>query len=234
MNPVDNLHNLAPGYMKILERLPKKQRDRFKSGQFTLDVDGALWDYEMIIAAQGLAFADEPEKTVVGVDPAVTNKKSSDDTGIVVASSYNGTYNIDADYTIKASTQTWATRVINVFEKHDADEVVVEVNNGGDLVENVLRLNGFKGKIKNVSATKGKALRAEPVVALYEQNVVSHSEGLDDLESEMMGWVPFNTAESPNRIDAAVWALTRLMPSKTIINTTVSAIGLGKSSNWMV
>jgi hypothetical protein len=234
MNPADNLMNLAPGYMAILERLPKKQRDRFISGKFTLDIDGALWDYEMIIAAQGLVFADEPEKTVVAVDPAVTNNPNSDETGIMVVSRRGNRYNVDADYTIKASTQTWATRVINVFEKHDADEIVVEVNNGGDLVENVLRLNGFEGRIKNVSATKGKALRAEPTVALYEQGLVSHSEGLDDLESEMMGWVPFNTRESPNRIDALVWGLTRLMPPKVKINTTANVIGLGKSSNWMI
>jgi phage terminase large subunit-like protein len=210
MNPVDNTDNLPPGYMEILDRLPQKQRDRFMSGKFTLDVDGALWDYEMIIAAQLKTFTEHPERTVLAVDPAVTNNENSDETGIVVASRFGNDYNVDADYTIKASTQTWAVRVINAYNEHQADAIIVETNQGGDLVENVLRLNGFKGRLIKIHAKKGKALRAEPIVALYEQGLVSHSEGVGDLESEMMEWVPFNTKDSPNRIDAAVYALTEL------------------------
>ncbi len=210
MNPTDNTDNLPSGYLEILDRLPKKQRDRFKSGKFTLDVDGALWDYEMIIAAQAKQFTDHPERTVVAVDPAVTNNPDSDETGIVVASRFGNDYNVDADYTIKASTQTWAVRVMSAYDEHNADAIVVETNQGGDLVENVLRLNGFKGRLIKIHAKKGKALRAEPIVALYEQGLVSHSEDVEDMESEMMEWVPFNTRESPNRIDAAVYALTEL------------------------
>lgn len=210
MNPVDNLDNLPKGYIDRLKRLPQRQRDRFLSGKFLLDVDGALWDYEMIIAAQVRGFVDQPERTVVAVDPAVTNNADSDETGIVVASSHGEMFNVDADYTCKESTQTWALRVISAYETHAADAIVVETNQGGDLVENVLRLNGFDGRLIKVHAKKGKALRAEPIVALYEQNRISHSDGLADLESEMMEWVPFNTKESPNRIDAAVYALTEL------------------------
>jgi phage terminase large subunit-like protein len=116
-------------------------------------------------------------------------------------------------------------RVINAYEKHDADAVVVETNQGGDLVENVLRLNGFQGRIIKVHAKKGKALRAEPIVALYEQERVSHSQGLDDLESEMIEWVPFNTKESPNRIDAAVYALSELSGNAGIDDLLRLAVG---------
>lgn len=228
MNPTDNVDNLPPGYMAILDRLPQKQKDRFKSGKFTLDVDGALWDYEMVIAAQIKTFTEYPERTVVAVDPAVTNNADSDETGIVVASGYGEQYNVDADYTVKASTQTWAVRVINAYNEHKADAVVVETNQGGDLVENVLRLNGFTGRLIKVHAKKGKALRAEPIVALYEQGLVSHSDGLEDLESEMMEWVPFNTKDSPNRIDAAVYALTELSGGDQMADLLKMAMGANR------
>ena len=209
MNPVDNMDNLPQGYIKRLERLPKKQRDRFLSGKFTLDVDGALWDYKLILEAQAKAFST-PERTVVAVDPAVTNNPDSDETGIIVASKSGEDCRVDADYSCKESTQTWAIRAINAYNDHNAEAIVAETNQGGDLVENVLRLNGFDGRFIKIHAKKGKALRAEPVVALYEQGRVSHADGLDGLESEMMEWVPMNTKDSPNRIDAAVYALTEL------------------------
>ena len=209
MNPSDNTENLPQGYIKRLERLPKKQRDRFLSGKFTLDVDGALWDYKLIIEAQAKKIGQE-ERTVVAVDPAVTNNPNSDETGIIVATKSGIDCRVDADYTCKESTQTWVLRAINAYNDHNADAIVAETNQGGDLVENVLRLNGFEGRFIKIHAKKGKALRAEPVVALYEQGRVAHADGLEDLESEMMEWVPMNTKESPNRIDAAVYAITEL------------------------
>lgn len=211
MNPSDNVVNLPPTYLSRLERLPQKQRDRFLFGKFTLDVDGALWDYESIMAAQTREPKGEKIRTVIAIDPAVTNNENSDETGIIAASAYNDNgFVVEGDYTCKSSTQTWAIRSINAYEKHEADAMVVETNQGGDLVENVLRLNGFEGRIIKVHAKKGKALRAEPVLALYEQGRVTHNEDLQDLESEMMEWVPFNTKDSPNRIDAMVYAITEL------------------------
>lgn len=221
MNPADNLANLPPSYLKRLERLPKRQRDRFLEGKFTLDTEGALWDYDMIIRARSRAL-DMPERTVVAVDPSVTDKHSSDEVGIIVASMQSDAFldkfeqlvdgfSIDADYSGKMSTQKWATRVINAYEEHNADAVVAEVNQGGDLVENVLRLNGFEGRFIGIHAHKGKRLRAEPVVSLYEQNRVAHADDLDEMESEMMEWIPMDTKlPSPNRLDAGVYALTEL------------------------
>lgn len=210
MNPADNAENLPAGYLERLERLPKKQRDRFLSGLFTLDTEGALWGYELVLAAQALDVGEEV-RTVIGVDPAVTNNSNSDEWGIIAASEHIGDrYRVLADHSGKISVQTAAQRVIHAYEHHNADAVVVETNQGGDMVEEVLRLNGFKGRIIKVHAKKGKALRAEPVLALYEQSRVSHAEGLEHLESEMMEWRPFDTADSPNRIDAMVYAITEL------------------------
>lgn len=220
MNPGDNLKNLPPSYLKRLARLPKRQRDRFLDGKFTLDTEGALWTYDQIIDARARELVIT-NRTVVAVDPAVTNNPDSDECGIVVASSEHNAmkdvdgelvdrFRIEKDYSGKFSTQTWAIRAINAYNDHDADAIVAEVNQGGDLVEDVLRLNGFKGRVIKIHAKKGKALRAEPVVALYEQDRVAHADGLDELESEMMEWVPMNTKDSPNRIDAAVYAIAEL------------------------
>lgn len=175
------------------------------------DEEGALWTEKMITFAKDRKQPWKKKRTIVGVDPAVTNEEGSDDTGIVVASSYTDTdYTVDADLTLKASTDTWAQCVINTYEKHDADAVIVEVNNGGDLVANVLRLKGFKGRIISVHASKGKFARAEPISALYEQGKVKHGDGLYELETEIMEYVPATSKKSPNRLDALVWALTEL------------------------
>lgn len=221
INPGDNLDNLPDGYIERLGRLPKRQQERFLEGNFTLDTEGAMWTYDHIIDARTRSL-DEIDRTVVAVDPAVTNNADSDECGIVVASMQTlvekidnnktdvSEFRVEADYSGKFSTQTWALRVISAYKQHGADAVVVETNQGGDLVENVLRLNGFQGRVINVHAKKGKALRAEPVVALYEQGRVGHADGLDEIESEMVEWVPMNTKESPNRIDAMVYAITEL------------------------
>jgi phage terminase large subunit-like protein len=212
MNPVDNAANLPEEYFNILNALPKKQRERFEFGLYGSDVEGALWSQLMIDQAHALDEPWQKLRTVIGVDPAVTNSETSDEWGIGAASLYmNDKSRVDADYTLKTSTDKAADIIINAYEEHEADAVVVEVNQGGDLVENVLRLKHFKGRIIKVWASKGKFARAEPISALYEQNLVKHpSEGLEELETEMTEWVPLHTKESPNRLDWCVWALTDL------------------------
>lgn len=191
------------------------------------DEEGALWTEKMIAFAKDRKMPWKKKRTVVAVDPAVTNEEGSDDTGIGVVSGYTDEdYSVDGDYTIKASTDTWAQKVIDTYERHDADAVVVEVNQGGDLVANVLRLKGFKGRIIQVHASKGKYARAEPISALYEQGKVKHQavypDGqLYDLETEIMEYVPATAKKSPNRLDWLVWGLTELS------NPTKSAGGFG-------
>lgn len=217
MNPGDNLINLPDDYIQELENLPKKQRERFLKGLFGSDTEGALWTQEMIDRARTM---DKPWpliRTVIGVDPAVTNNPNSDEWGIGAASSYgDGNSSVDADYTKKCSPEQAATIIMNAYDKHNADAIVVEVNQGGDLVESVLRLMGFTGKIIKIHAKKSKFSRAEPISALYEkkQNKVWHNPEADlaKLETEMAEYVPIQYPQSPNRLDWCVYALTELNP----------------------
>ncbi len=179
------------------------------------DEETALWTEAMIRKARDSHADDrEPIKTIIAVDPAVSNTEKSDEHGIVAASAYKGNrYSIDGDYSIKGSPKTWADRAIAAYEKHEAHSIVIEVNQGGDMCESTLRAAEFTGKIVMIRATKGKTIRAEPIAALYEQGFVSHSSGLLNLEEELMDFDSItqkSNGKSPNRVDAAVWALTEL------------------------
>lgn len=180
-------------------------------GEILDDVPGALWTREVI--ESGRINSDSLPalvRVVVGVDPAVTSGEDSDSTGIVVAGmSADGNYYVLDDVTLKASPEQWAQAAIAVYEKHKADRIVAEVNNGGDLVIHLL--NQVKPTIstKKVTASRGKRVRAEPVAAMYEQGRVHHVGYFAELETEMCEWVP-DMPGSPDRMDALVWALTEL------------------------
>lgn len=236
MNPRDNEENLAAAYLRRLQGMPRKRRERFWEGLFGTDIEGALWSTEMIDAALAM---EEPEvqiRTVVGVDPAITSEAKSDLWGIAVASIYHGPieeiYDEDGDYThdlemfkgyvhadhsLQASPSNAIKKAIKIYNDYDCDAMIVEVNQGGDMVEDLLHLHGFKGKLVKVSASRGKYARAEPVAALYEQGRIGHAEDLDDLEDEFTSYTPFDpqTKKSPDRLDAVVWALTHLFLGKT-------------------
>ena len=211
MNPIDNLANLPPDYIEMLEGLPKRQRERFLHGKFLLDIEGALWTQAMIDKAKAKPQPWKLKRTVIGVDPATTNEEDSDDWGIGAASVYtDGNYSVDADYTKKMSPGDAVIAVIEAYNHHDADAVVVETNQGGKMIEELLRNGGFKGRVINVHASKSKFSRAEPIAALYEQDQVKHKEGLDELEDEQTQYVPLTAKKSPNRLDWVVWALSEL------------------------
>jgi len=212
INPDDNRANLPDAYFKILDSMPKKQRERFKLGMYGSDVEGALWTLAMIDAAHALDQPWKLRRCVIGVDPATKNKKESDEWGIGAASIYtDGHATVDADYTLKETPNNAAQVVMNAYDRHRANAVVVETNQGGDMVRDILRLKEFKGRIIDVHASDGKFARAEPVSALYEQCMIKHAaDGLDKLENEMTDWVPMKTQKSPNRIDWLVWAMTEL------------------------
>lgn len=186
------------------------------------DEETALWTESMIRTARSLELQDEPSRTLVAVDPAVSNTANSDEHGIVVASKYkNNMYSIDGDYSIKGSPKQWADRAIAAYDMHSARAIVVEVNQGGDMCESTLRAAGFTGKIIETRATKGKTMRAEPIAALYEQGFVSHSAGLSKLEEEQMDFDPVSqtsNGKSPNRLDAAVWVLSELSGKQSKIH----------------
>ena len=218
INPVDNLVNLPALYIKMLEGLPKRQRKRFLEGRFLKDVEGALWTDEMVEAAKARKCA-EVIKTVISVDPSVSHNPDSDECGIVACSSdENRDGIVHEDLSGKYSTKTWAQRVVNAYHKYDANCVVAEVNQGGDLVKDVIQNLDSTIKVVTVHASKGKFARAEPISMLYEQNRISHEKEMLELETEMTEWVPENTKESPNRIDALVWGLTFLIKPKPMIH----------------
>ena len=225
MNPKDNLDNLPAHYIKSLRSLPERQRKRFLEGMFLDDVEGALWKDPMLERARSLA-RGEIVKSVVSVDPSVSNNPDSDECGIIVA----GVDDLDnghalADYTGKLSTKAWAEKAVWAYHEHDCNEIVYESNQGGDLVRDALQAVDPNVPLVAVRASKGKFARAEPVTVFYEERDpkgadmrqighASHEDGtplLVDLEEEMATWIPDRTRESPNRIDALVWAMTHLL-----------------------
>jgi predicted phage terminase large subunit-like protein len=150
-------------------------------------------------------------RVVVGVDPAVTSGEDSDETGIIVAGRGidNRAY-VLADRSGRYSPHSWANIVATSFRDLQADRVIAEVNNGGDLVEMTLRTVAPNIPYKKVHASRGKRVRAEPIAALYEQGKVTHLHGLEQLEDQMCSFTP-DTQSSPDRLDALVWALSELM-----------------------
>ncbi|RDA68343.1 DNA-packaging protein [Hafnia paralvei] len=176
--------------------------------------EGALWNEGMISAAHAMNIHRELARTVVAIDPQATNSDESDETGIAVASSYGGgderQYSVDADYSGKYSPNGWATKAMEAYKTHDADAIVIETNQGGDMAEDTLKNAGFKGRIIRVHASKGKYARAEPISALYAQGRVAHRGSLYVMENQMMEYVPSTAKKSPDRLDALVWALTEL------------------------
>jgi len=182
------------------------------------DVEGALWTMALIeldrIKLADTAKVPEMRRIVVSCDPAVTMKKNSNETGIVVAGKgVNGHAYIFADASGKHSPDAWAKKLVELFDRHKADRVIAEVNQGGDLVESTLRTVDAIRRVpyRGVHATRGKVTRAEPVAALYEQHKVHHVGTFGLLESQMTTWVPDSALASPDRMDALVWAITDLM-----------------------
>lgn len=184
------------------------------------NAEGALWDEDMIAAAHALSTRGDRSRCVVAIDPQSTNSEESDETGIVAASSYGSaeskTFSVDGDYSGKFSPSGWAKKAMWASEQHDADAIVIETNQGGDMAEDTLRNAGYRGRIIRVHASKGKFARAEPISALYAQGRVSHGGALYMLENQMMEYVPATAKKSPDRLDAMVWALTELSGKQAV------------------
>ena len=184
------------------------------------NAEGAFWSEEMISAAHAMRITQELTRTVVAIDPQATNSEESDESGIAVASVYGSgderQYSLDADYSGKYSPNGWATKAIEAYEQHEADAIVIETNQGGDMAEDTLRNAGFTGRVIRVHASKGKYARAEPISALYAQGRVAHRGSLYEVENQFMEYVPSTAKKSPDRLDAAVYALTELSEPQSI------------------
>lgn len=178
------------------------------------NAEGALWTEQLIASAHALQIKTERHRCVVAIDPQATNSDESDETGIVAASAYGSgdkrQFSVDGDYSGKFSPAGWAKKAMAAYEQHQADAIVIETNQGGDMAEDTLKNAGFKGRVLRVHASKGKFARAEPISALYEQGRVSHQGALYTLENQLMEYVPATAKKSPDRLDAMVYAITEL------------------------
>lgn len=164
------------------------------------------------------------QRIVIGVDPAVTAHEDSDETGIIVAGlGVDKQAYILADRSCRLSPDGWARRVIAAFDEFMADRVIVEVNNGGDMIAHTLRTVRPRLPIDTVHASRGKLTRAEPIAALYEQGRVIHLEPFPELEDQLCTWVP-ESGTSPDRLDALVWALSAFKLTEE--NRSRSPVGL--------
>jgi phage terminase large subunit-like protein len=204
-----NKDNLAPAFFEsIIKKYEGTRLGRQElEGEYLDDTPGALWTRAMI--KQGKK--PEMNRVVVAIDPAVTSGENSDETGIVVAGvGVDGKGYVLADRTCRLSPDGWASRAITAYRDFAADRVIAEVNNGGDLVGHVIHTLQPGLSYKSVNASRGKRVRAEPVAALYEQGKVFHCGSFPELEDQLCSWTP-DSGESPDRLDALVWALTELM-----------------------
>lgn len=220
-NTMDNRSNLNPAFLeRMLEKYQGTRLGRQELGGELLDDNpNALW-IRSDIEQYKVARTPDLDRIIVGVDPAVTSRSGSCDTGIIVAGvnrqvfdpktgKYSPHYYILGDYTIHDTPRKWALETVSAFDKHSADRVVGEVNNGGDLVESNIRTVAPDIPYSHVYASRGKATRAEPVSSLYEQGRVHHVGSYPFLEDQMCDWVP-GESDSPDRVDALVWAITAL------------------------
>ena len=176
------------------------------------EIEGALWKPSMIDNTRVKEMPDM-QRVVVAIDPAVSNNENSDETGImVVGKGFDNRYYILEDLSDRMSADTWANVAINAFYKYNCDRIIAEVNNGGDLVERLIRTVDKDVAYKKVHASRGKLVRAEPISALYEQEKVSHVGTFSKLEDQMCSFT-LDSKSSPDRLDALVWGLTELSKS---------------------
>ena len=220
---------LSDMFMKSIERRygGTKLGEQELYAKILEDTSGALWTWTMIEETRlpkkyipeekqrnkeeiNNYIKDLCSKIVIAVDPAVSNNENSDLTGIVVAGKVSeDRYIVLEDISDRYKPNDWAKAVVYLYDKWEANKVVAETNQGGDLVENNIYNARKDIPVKKIHAKRSKYLRAEPIVALYEQNKVKHATTLGELENQMTTWVP-SINESPDRIDALVYALTEL------------------------
>jgi len=212
----ENRNNLAQSFVQYVydkysgTRLGRQELE----GEILMDTPGALFQYENLDTNR-VKVRPELKQIVVSIDPAITAEENSNETGIVVCGidEHNHGFTLEDQSGIYTPNE-WATRAIKLFDKYHCNYIIAEVNQGGDLVVNTIQqtaksLGHSFVPVKAVRATQGKWLRAEPVSALYEQNKVHHVGNFPELEDQMCTWLPGE--DSPDRLDALVWAYTHLL-----------------------
>lgn len=220
INPVDNAANVSADYLDTLKGLSARLRKRFLEGEFSDATPGALFSDE-IIEKWRVIDGSLPHfvRVVVAVDPSGsgdTDNADNDAIGIAVAAlGQDGNAYVLEDCTVKAGPATWGRVATDAYDRHGADVIVGEGNYGGAMVKAVIQSARQRTPYKQVTATRGKAVRAEPFSALYEQGKVRHVGIFRELEDELTGFTTngYLGENSPNRADALVWALAELFPA---------------------
>jgi phage terminase large subunit-like protein len=220
----DNSANLPSKQLALLKRryentsLGKQEL----YGKLLTEQVGALWSWPLIERARVSIPPDDLARIVVAIDPAGTGKRTSDETGIMVAGiDSNGTIWILEDATDRFSPDGWASKALSLYHSHHADAIIAETNFGADMVKTVIHNKDSSIPFHAETASRGKAIRAEPVVSLYERGRVKHTGDLEKLETQLCEWVPPGrvdadgekippSKESPGRLDACVWAVIHL------------------------
>ena len=222
----DNAANMPESFIAEIEdkyagtRLGRQELE----GEILEDIPGALWSRESIDKYRIKDEVPDLERVVVAVDPAASSEEGSDETGIVVvgyardADGYARAYVLE-DGSIRGTPEEWAKRVIQLYRRHQADKIVAEKNNGGEMVGSVIKAVDRSVPITLVHASRGKYVRAEPISALYEQGRVHHVGRFDKLEDQMCLFSVDNfrtpAMGSPDRVDALVWGLTDIFDKLT-------------------
>jgi len=224
-NTFENEANLAESALEMMrERYEGTALGRQELyAEILDDIEGALWTQTMIEEKRLPANEERELKTIlVAIDPAVTSGEESDETGIVVVGKdHNNEYYVLEDVSGKYTPDQWGRLAVKTFYEWEADRIVAETNNGGDLVERLLRSVDPNIPYRSVRATRGKMLRAEPIAALYEQRKVHHLGVFPELETQMCTYVG-QVKPSPDRLDALVWGLTELSKSQGNVNWRIS------------
>jgi phage terminase large subunit-like protein len=208
-----NLANLAPTFRdSILARYAGTTIGRQEiEAELLLDVEGAMWTLAELDLHRVESAPEDLRRVVIAVDPAGGSKPGNDETGIVVVAQGTDRHGyVLADRSGRFSPDEWARRAINCYHEFSADVIVAEKNFGGEMVASTLATVDPRVKVKMVVASRGKAIRAEPVAAQYEQGRVHHVGRLADLEGQLCTWTE-DSRDSPDRLDALVWGLSEVM-----------------------
>lgn len=221
----ENLYNLAPAF--IAEIIREHEGTRFGRQEIYADIlddnPGALFHLDNIsehrVPKGSVDYLSM--RTVIAVDPAISAASESDETGIIVACADDIEAWVLADHSGKYMPEQWAAKVSGLYEAFGADYVVAEENQGGDMVRHTIQVYDPDIKVKGVRAKKAKHLRADPVSALYEQGRVHHVGTFDRLEQQMTEWDPEIAKDSPDRLDALVYAVTDLLVGRRRMKLTM-------------
>jgi phage terminase large subunit-like protein len=218
----DNADNLSNSFLDTMKRQYHNTRlgTQELEGQILQDLGGGLWSQDLI------TYGPPPtdlHRMVIAIDPAASTHATSAETGIIVAGcDRNGMGYVLEDGSGLYSPAQWAEKTAQLFYRYQADRVIAEINHGGDMVRHVLHSHDPQIPLETVHATRGKHLRAEPIVALYEQRRIRHQGYFHDLESQMTGVGSPGSAKRSDRLDALVWALYALFFHRRCADPTIA------------